>query len=255
MSGRAPLAALRAARHSLLEDISRGRLRPGDKLPTEDEFIKTHRVSRVTVRQALGLLRDRGLIERYARRSSFVASRPTGWTASSMADVLDIAAETVPTALEWKFVKTAEAAQRLSLPSSEPLYRLRVVRSHLGKPVFYLEVYVARSIGERLYREDLHGALLVELIEKHLGMPTTTGLEEISAAVADPALARRLRIPAGSAVLVLDVTSLGPQGQPIEYARTRYRADQVKRRNHFTRSQAAPSTAADFRGHHGARPA
>jgi GntR family transcriptional regulator len=247
---RQPLYARFAA--GLLEAISSGRLRPGDKLPTEDDFIKLHRVSRVTVRQALSLLRDRGLIERYARRGSFVASRPTGWTASSMADVLGIASDTVPNALEWTLVRAAEAAERLSLPPAEPLYRLRVVRSHLHKPVFFLEAYVSRAIGERLNPEDLRGALLVELIDKHLGIPATTGLEEISADVASPALARRLRIPAGSPVLVLDVTFFGPDGQAIEYARARYRADQVKRRNHLTRSQVVAAPATGKRGKLGA---
>jgi GntR family transcriptional regulator len=241
-----PLYARFAA--GLLKAISSGQLRPGDKLPTEDEFIKIHRVSRVTVRQALSLLRDRGLIERYARRGSFVASRPTGWTASSMADVLGIASDTVPNALEWKLVKAPDAARRLSLPPDEPLYRLRVVRSHLHKPVFFLDAYVSRTIGERLNPEDLRGALLVELIEKHLGMPATTGVEEISADIADPALARRLRIPVGSAVLVLDVTFFGPDGQAIEYAHARYRADQVKRRNYLTRSQVEGLPAAGERG-------
>jgi GntR family transcriptional regulator len=231
--------------NTLLEAISSGRLRPGDKLPTEDEFIKLHRVSRVTVRQALSRLRDRGLIERYARRGSFVANRPTGWTASSMADVLGIASDTVPTALEWKLVRAAEAAKRLSLQATESLYRLRVVRSHLRKPVFFLEAYVCRAIGERLHADDLHGTLLVELIDKHLGIPATTGLEEISADIADPGLARRLRIPAGSPVLVLDVTFFGPDGQAIQYARARYRADQVKRRNYLTRSEVVGMPARD----------
>jgi GntR family transcriptional regulator len=196
---------------------------------------------------------DRGLIERYARRGSFVANRPTGWTASSMADVLDIAAETVAKALEWKLVKAPEAARKLLLPPGEPLYRLRVVRSHLSNPVFFLEAYVSRAIGERLNREDLRGALLVELIEKHLGMPATSGLEEISAEVADPVLARRLRIPAGSPLLVLDVTFFGPQGQPLEYARARYRADQVKRRNHLVRNRGASSTEPELSGAFGGR--
>ena len=243
---RQPLYARFAA--GLLKAISSGQLRPGDRLPTEDEFIKIHRVSRVTVRQALSLLRDRGLIERYTRRGSFVARRLTGWTASSMADVLGIASDTVPNALEWKLVKAADAARRLSLPPDEPLYRLRVVRSHLRKPVFFLDAYVSRAVGERLDPDDLRGALLVELIDKHLGIPATTGVEEISADVADPALARRLRIPVGSAVLVLDVTFFGPDGQAIEYARARYRADQVKRRNYLTRSQGEASPRGAERG-------
>lgn len=58
-------AKLRAA-------IEGGRYRVDEKLPTEEELGQMYRVSRVTVRQALSVLRDAGLVESVPRSGSFV---------------------------------------------------------------------------------------------------------------------------------------------------------------------------------------
>jgi DNA-binding GntR family transcriptional regulator len=50
----------------LLEhEIATGRLAPGDRVPSEPELCRRFGVSRTTVRQALGRLNQRGLIERH----------------------------------------------------------------------------------------------------------------------------------------------------------------------------------------------
>ena len=48
----------------LREKINSGKFSPGDRLPTESDFIEEYQVSRITVRQALGALAADGLIER-----------------------------------------------------------------------------------------------------------------------------------------------------------------------------------------------
>lgn len=230
---------------ALLQEISAGRLRPGDQVPTEDELMRSHDVSRVTVRQALGLLREQGLIERYPRRGTFVTEpRPhSAWVASSMEDVVLIGEETVPEQLDWRTVRAPEAAARLRLSPREPLYRLRSVRCHRGTPVYFVEAYVPLDIGRQLRREDLMPRILMEVIEQKLGIRIANGIEEISAAVADRALATRLRIPPGAPLLVLDLLYFTVVGRPIEYAEAWFRADQLRRRNVLTRGHGAAPPA------------
>lgn len=223
---------------SLLKDISEGRLRPGDRLPTEDEFASAHRVSRVTVRQALNLLRERGLVERFARRGSFISKQPKGyaWTARAMQDVVQFGAETVPKILEWRALDAPAVAERLQLPVRERIYRLRSVRSYLDRPVYYVEAYTPHDIGQRLHRADLRLLMLLEVIENKLGLTVSRAVEEISADVADAVLAKRLGIRLGSPVLVLEIIYFGVDDRPLEYAKVWYRADHVKRRNELVRN-------------------
>lgn len=207
--------------------------------------MRTHDVSRVTVRQALNLLREQGLIERYPRRGTFVTEpHPhSAWVASSMEDVLLIGEETVPEQLDWRAVRAREAAARLRLAPHDPLYRLRSVRTHRGTPVYCVEAYVPFEIGCQLRRDDLMPRILMEVIEQKLGIRIANGIEEISAAVADRMLATRLRIPLGAPLLVLDLLYFTVGGRPVEYAQAWFRADQFRRRNALTRGHSATAAA------------
>lgn len=65
--------------------IRLGELSPGLQLPTESELADTYRASRGTVRLALGLLRNEGLIQSEQGRGSFVRDkRPIHYDASRL---------------------------------------------------------------------------------------------------------------------------------------------------------------------------
>jgi GntR family transcriptional regulator, arabinose operon transcriptional repressor len=59
------------ARH-LLRDIAVRRMKPGDRLASEHELVRSHNMSRVTVRQALQLLENDGYVSRQRARGTFV---------------------------------------------------------------------------------------------------------------------------------------------------------------------------------------
>lgn len=52
--------------------ISRGKLRPGDKLPSEHEMTRRFRISRISLREAMKLLEAKGYIESRNRKGKFV---------------------------------------------------------------------------------------------------------------------------------------------------------------------------------------
>ena len=62
----------------LREDIAAGRLRPGDKLPSESELVERYGVGRVTVREALALLVNEGLLRKLQGRGTFVRAAHAG---------------------------------------------------------------------------------------------------------------------------------------------------------------------------------
>lgn len=71
----------------LRDQIQRGALRPGDRLPPERELAKRFQVSRATIRQALSALQSIGLVESRLGAGTF-ASIDTGASVSSLAAVL-----------------------------------------------------------------------------------------------------------------------------------------------------------------------
>lgn len=58
----------------LTEEITNGKLKPSDRLPTEQEMIATFGVSRTVVREAISALRAEGLVETRQGAGAFVAS-------------------------------------------------------------------------------------------------------------------------------------------------------------------------------------
>jgi multiple sugar transport system substrate-binding protein len=71
---RNPVPVSRQLEALIREQIARGELRPGDRLPTEHEWCQRLGISRTPVRRALGELTARGLLVRYAGRGTFVAA-------------------------------------------------------------------------------------------------------------------------------------------------------------------------------------
>lgn len=84
--GRAPSLADTLA-HRLREEIASGRLKPGEKLPTEHRMAETYGVSRPIVREAVGRLKHDGLVTTRQGAGAFVAD--PGAAATFRLDVAD----------------------------------------------------------------------------------------------------------------------------------------------------------------------
>jgi DNA-binding LacI/PurR family transcriptional regulator len=59
----------------VLEQLRRGALRPGDRVPSEMELATQFAVSRITSKRALEVLREAGLVERIRGKGTFVVRR------------------------------------------------------------------------------------------------------------------------------------------------------------------------------------
>jgi GntR family transcriptional regulator len=234
MHDRPPPLYVKIAR-TLLGDIARGRLRTGDRLPTEDELIATFGVSRITVRHAFDVLRRRGLVERIAGRGSFVTSPPGAYvmTVASIEDVVQAGADSDVRVLEWKAVRPAPAVERRL--HARRAYVLRSVRTRAGAPLCYSETYTTLDIGRRIERAELRRRTVLETIESKLGIRIGRAAEEISGAAADRALANHLGVPRGAPIVIVEMTFVDVDERPVEYFKTCYRADQFRRRHRLQR--------------------
>ena len=59
------------------ESIIRGELKPGDQLPAERDLAQRFGVSRTAVREAVKALREKGLVEAYSGRGTFITDGTT----------------------------------------------------------------------------------------------------------------------------------------------------------------------------------
>ncbi|MEV5322807.1 GntR family transcriptional regulator [Nonomuraea sp. NPDC052634] len=73
MAARGPLLYERIIEY-LLDELRRGALNPGDRVPSEMELAERFEVSRITSKKALEVLRQAGVVQRIRGKGSFVAA-------------------------------------------------------------------------------------------------------------------------------------------------------------------------------------
>lgn len=75
--------------NSIKNDIKTGVIKPGDKLKSEPQLMKEYGIARMTVRNALSLLANEGLIERHHGKGSFCKNMAENKTIDVLLDMSD----------------------------------------------------------------------------------------------------------------------------------------------------------------------
>lgn len=232
----------------LREKINSGVYAPGDQLPTEDELIAEYGVSRITVRQALSALASEGLIERRQGRGTFIAERPnqtsqfegTIHLTGSLNELIFMGQKTPVTVLDRNLIKAdAQTAELLGLEVGDPVLRVERIRLLGDKPYGLLVNYFPAEIGVRLTMDDLNHGSVLERLEVKVGLRLQRGIQQITAALADPYVAGRLEVPVGSALLCIENNVFDVEEKPVEYVRVLYRSDLYRYRVLLTREPEA----------------
>ncbi len=233
----------------LREKINSGVYAQGDQLPTEDDLIAEYGVSRITVRQALATLAGEGLIERRQGRGTFIAERRARTNlvegrfegvinlTGSLDELIAMGQKTPVKVLDINLIKAdAQAAKLLGLQLGDPVSRVERLRLLDDKPYGLLVNYFPAEIGVRLTAEDLSQGSVLEQLETKIGLRLYKGIQQITAALADPYVAGRLEIPVGSALLSIENTIYSAEEKPVEYVRVLYRSDLYRYRVLLTRN-------------------
>lgn len=208
-------------RTELLGEISSGRLRPGDQVPTEPQLIDKYQVSRTTVRRALRDLETMGLIDRQPGRGSFVREprvaprldRLTGFVEDMEALGLNPSASVE---LIERVQADDEVAEHLGLVVGDLVVHIERVRLANDTPISFDDSYFPLELGNRIATENLEEEPFYSILEGKYGIPIAGADYVLSAAVADDRVARLLDIEQGAPVLRLERTSsVRPDRRPV----------------------------------------
>ena len=208
-------------RTELLGEISSGRLRPGDQVPTEPQLIHKYHVSRTTVRRALRDLETMGLIDRQPGRGSFVREphveprldRLTGFVEDM--ESLGLHA-TASVELIERVQADPQVAGQLRIDAGDLVVRVHRVRLANGTPISFDDSYFPMELGSRVAEENLKDEPFYSILEAKYGIALAGAEYVVSAAVADEPVARLLQIQDGDPVLRLERTSYArPDQRPI----------------------------------------
>jgi GntR family transcriptional regulator len=217
-------------RYLELADTLRERIASGARgaLASEAELGREHGVSRVTVRRALEVLRDEGLVSSRQGVGWFVAVDPVRQSLGRVTTVeaaLEAAgAEWSRRVLEFAFeTASGDVAKTLGLPADGEV--LRVTRLNLadGEPFAVVTVWVPASLGAALSKADVERSTFYDLLPRQ-GVEPGRVKQTITAIAADRATASQLGVPTGSPLLACRRVTYDRHGDAVIVAEHRYAA-------------------------------
>jgi len=218
---------------TLRERIASGRYPAGGPFPTDERLRQDFGVSRATVRLALDTLHREGLIVRYPGRGSFVNEvQERARTLRFHGSVRDLITQgdahgptfTV-TNVETVGATPAEAAElKLAQPAS--VRRITGLRKMEGQPTAHVVVALPESTGAllRLRRGKVYPPISSMLYDQLNQRPREVR-QVIAVAMANPTVARALRIRVGASLLTIRRTYFTFDGTPVEFAVSSYAGD------------------------------
>lgn len=196
--------------------IAAGELAVGRVLPSEAELSRSYAASRVTVRRALELLRDDGLVDARQGFGWFVRGDPLrqslGRLATIEAQLEASGSRSGRRVLDFGFV-SAPPRVRAALGASVVLEVRRLTLAD-EEPFARVTVWCPEALGASLSRDAVERATFHEALDIDLGGAT----QVIAAAAASAADAALLGIPEGSPVLRCQRTTRDASGTPVLFS-------------------------------------
>jgi GntR family transcriptional regulator len=207
--GRKP-ARYRDIAARLQNKIRLGKYPVGELLPTETELMSQYSASRQTVREALRILMDQGLIVRRAGLGSVIIATepPVLFTHSvkSLGEWLRYSNETYRDVVRTgEIVADRHLSALLKCEPGKHWFLIEAVRraDQFAAPLGWTEIYVLRKFAGVVKRSD-HGRTPVhEQIAKMFGQVTEYAQMEIFAREMPAPLAKALQVKAGSPALTV----------------------------------------------------
>lgn len=174
----------------LREAIREGKYPIDTVLPSEAELCRLYRVSRITLRRAMGLLQQGGLIDRRQGSGTFVRRIGPPQMGFEMGGVIRDFTEfthgTRPKTLEFGDVAPSVRIRALfEMDVGERMQRVLRLRFRGRIPLAQVESWVPLSIGDQYSAEDLDREPMTMLMERS-GTIMTGGRVTIGATLADP---------------------------------------------------------------------
>lgn len=212
--------------------IARGTYVRGERLPAEHDLAETFGVNRHTVRRAIAVLTERGILRATRGSGTFVEQMPLTYPITQRTRFSEIVSkqEREPGGeLVGSVVEPAseDVAAALALQPGTSVLRMESLRRADGVPIC---LSVGWLPAERVPDFDLVFAA-TRSITRALATFGITDYRRVSTRVsgtiANPRDEQMLELAPGRSILVVESLNADPAGRPIQFTRARFAADRV----------------------------
>jgi len=199
---------------------------PGSLLPSESELSNEFGASRVTIRRALDLLREDGLIAARQGFGWFVAGAPVRQHLVELgtieAQLADSGMTNERRVIEFAFVAPPDHVRQIL--DTESVLRVKRINLADGEPFAVVTVWCPAALAGRLSKEQVEQHPFYELLDVTLrGATQTIGADGASAEDA-----RLLHVPAGAPLLTCQRITMSGTGEPVLVSEHRFPAHRTE---------------------------
>ena len=215
---------------SLLERIMSGELAPEKQLPSERELSQSLNVSRMTIRAALRVLDNKGLLVRRPGDGTYIAKpkierqaaklvpftknmRSRGYQASARLVVFE------------RRLAEVSVASKLKVSVSAPVYYFQRIRSINQEPMLLETCTMPIYRFPNLDTFDLENRSIYEILETEYGIVPHHSEQSLEAVSATDYEAELLYIETGAPLMLERRLAFDKDGLPLEYGHDLYRGD------------------------------
>lgn len=212
--------------------IERGVWRPGAQLPVIEELQTEFDLSRATIREALEMLEQEGLIERFRGRGTFVRAAlpvrqshnlPTSWD-GLIASLRNI----TPKMMAPPAIKDGATLQNLLAGTAEGNFVwFQRVHTREDAPYCLIDIHLREDVYKTDIERFMSVPIILVLAERHAQLINTT-FQRIMFSNADEVSARALGIALGAPVVEILRTLVDRDDKVIGHTYARYPGEYVR---------------------------
>lgn len=214
------------------KDINEGLYGEGDKFPSEIELCEKFKVSRGTIREALKLLYQQGMLLREQGKGTFVTHSKIQQDAQQLMGFTELMKRHEKTARAKLLEVTVKppnirVKQLLELKDDENIVKIQRLRYGDDEPLIIERSYFVYDIFKPLLQYNLENESIYELMYRETAMRLGGAQQSIEAVLAGPTSSKLLEIDANSPVLLIKRLIRMKNDRLFQYSEDMYRSDRL----------------------------
>ncbi|MDB6454180.1 GntR family transcriptional regulator [Falsirhodobacter sp. 20TX0035] len=224
-------------RDGLAGRIARGDWKPDVTLPSENQLAAETGLSVGTVRKAMQMLVDEGLLERRQGAGTFLSKRAFDTSLFRFfAVTTEDGTPIIPTSRLIARTRIGAPAAVSRVLGTEDCIRIDRVRSHFDQVLLSEEIWIPhhRFQGLETLAEGEIGPLLYPLYLERFSVFIANAVDDVSFARASDAVAGRLGVAPGGPTAVIERTAFTVDGTAVEWRVAQGPAERFRYRSRLT---------------------
>jgi GntR family transcriptional regulator len=220
---------------ALEQEIVSGRWEPGVRVPSEPELGDRFRLSRTTIRQALGRLEQRGLINRIKGQGTFVQrAQPGLWLLQSSEGFFQEEVDRLGRTVTSRILRAEHgplpdwACQELELPAGSHGATLERLRAVDGQVALFVVNCLPDHVAEAALAVQNPNESLYRRLGERAGIVPHGGRRTLEAIAARSRVAELLELRPGAPVAFIESVAWDENLKPFDTYRAWLRTDRTR---------------------------